>query len=230
MTVAAIEEAAQHAANSQYLNDWSAIRIKNQSIKDKIAKIGHQSYIAQAPLLYVFVADEHRNAAVATKAGVHTESDEFTLNSTYRLIQSHNDAVLALHAMETAAESLGLGCVILGTVLNDTPGLIELLHLPKYTYPVLGLAIGKPDQEPAIKPRLKRSAQFFDDAYPEDDGAILNDMGDFDQEVHRYYDLRRPDRPVEKFSDQIASKSVDRGVFKMALTKHAPAQGFDLER
>lgn len=55
--------------------------------------------------------------------------------------------------METAAYSLGLGCVILGSLLNNIPGLIDVLNLPEYTYPVLGLAIGKPDQNPTVKPR-----------------------------------------------------------------------------
>ena len=53
------------------------------------------------------------------------DSDDFTLNNSYRFSQAQNDAVLALHAMETAAESLGLGCVILGSILNDVPRLIE---------------------------------------------------------------------------------------------------------
>ncbi|MDK6405848.1 nitroreductase family protein, partial [Escherichia coli] len=78
---------------------------------------------------------------------------DFTLKTGYRFSQSQNDAVLALHAMETAAESLGLDCVILGSILNNIPDLIELLKLPKYTYPVLGIAIGKPDQSPELKPR-----------------------------------------------------------------------------
>lgn len=93
----------------------------------------------------MFVLDEHRNAAIAASKGVETASDEFTLNGSYRYTQAQNDAVLALHAMETAAYSLGLGCVILGSLLNDVPALIDLLNLPEYTYPVLGLAIGKPD-------------------------------------------------------------------------------------
>lgn len=114
----------------------------------------------------MFVLDEHRNAAIAARKGVEVASDAFTLNGSYRFTQAQNDAVLALHAMETAAYSLGLGCVILGSLLNDVPALIDLLNLPEYTYPVLGIAIGKPDQEPAIKPRMPRSMQFFENEYP----------------------------------------------------------------
>lgn len=159
--VETLETVAQHAASSQFLNDWSAIRITDPAAKKRLAKIGGQPYIATAPLLYVFVLDEHRNAAIAASKGVETASDEFTLNGSYRYTQAQNDAVLALHAMETAAYSLGLGCVILGSLLNDVPALIDLLNLPEYTYPVLGLAIGKPDQDPALKPRMPRSMQFF---------------------------------------------------------------------
>lgn len=146
--VETLETVAQHAASSQFLNDWSAIRITDPAAKKRLAEIGGQPYIATAPLLYVFVLDEHRNAAIAASKGVKTASDEFTLNGSYRYTQAQNDAVLALHAMETAAYSLGLGCVILGSLLNDVPALIDLLNLPEYTYPVLGLAIASPIRIP----------------------------------------------------------------------------------
>ena len=55
-TVDTLEAAAQHAASSQFLNDWSAIRITEPSLKAKLAAIGRQEYIATAPLLYVFRA------------------------------------------------------------------------------------------------------------------------------------------------------------------------------
>lgn len=146
--VETLETVAQHAASSQFLNDWSAIRITDPAAKKRLAEIGGQPYIATAPLLYVFVLDEHRNAAIAASKGVETASDEFTLNGSYRYTQAQNDAVLALHAMETAAYSLGLGCVILGSLLNDVPALIDLLNLPEYTYPVLGLGLASPIRIP----------------------------------------------------------------------------------
>lgn len=101
--------------------------------------------------------------------------------------------------METAAYSLGLGCVILGSLLNDVPGLIEALHLPQYTYPVLGLAIGKPDQAPALKPRMPRELQFFDDVYPSDADAIESikeRIGAFDVSVHEYTICATPIVPL----------------------------------
>lgn len=83
--VETLETVAQHAASSQFLNDWSAIRITDSATKKRLAEIGGQPYIETTPLLYVFVLDEHRNAAIAASKGVETASDEFTLNSSYRL-------------------------------------------------------------------------------------------------------------------------------------------------
>lgn len=146
--VETLETVAQHAASSQFLNDWSAIRITDPAAKKRLAEIGGQPYIATAPLLYVFVLDEHRNAAIAASKGVETASDEFTLNGSYRYTQAQNDAVLALHAMETAAYSLGLGCVILGSLLNDVPALIDLLNLPEYTSLCSDLRLASPIRIP----------------------------------------------------------------------------------
>lgn len=69
-TRATLETVAQHAASSQFLNDWSAIRLTDPAIKAKLAEFGHQPYIATAPLLYVFVIDEHRNARIAERKGI----------------------------------------------------------------------------------------------------------------------------------------------------------------
>ena len=203
-TRATLETVAQHAASSQFLNDWSAIRITDPATKAKLAEFGHQPYIATAPLLYVFVIS-------------------------YRFTQAQNDAVLALHAMETAAYSLGLGCVILGSLLNNIPGLIDVLNLPEYTYPVLGLAIGKPDQNPTVKPRMPRTMQFFENTYPADADGVLDQLPAFDEEVHRYYDLRQADRPVDAFSDQVATIS-RQDVSHQTLLDKAAAQGFRLDQ
>lgn len=201
-TVVTLEAVAQRAACSQFLNDWSAIKITDSSIKQKLSEIGNQTY-------YVFIIDQHRNAAIAHKNGVDTSSDEFMLKTRYRFTQAQNDVILALHAMETAAESLGLGCVILGSILNSRTQLIDILNLPKYTYPVLGLAIGKPAQSPELKPRMSADMQIFENTYPADDAELLENLADFDNRVHQYYDLRNASRPVDAFSAQILAIAAD---------------------
>ena len=42
-----LETVAQHAASSQFLNDWSAIRVTDPAAKKRLAEIGGQPYIRQ---------------------------------------------------------------------------------------------------------------------------------------------------------------------------------------
>ncbi|WP_033376655.1 nitroreductase family protein [Alloscardovia criceti] len=225
-TIETLEKVAQRAATSQFFNAWSAIRITDKAVAIKLAEIGHQPYIAEAPLLYIFIIDDHRNLSIAREAGIKDE--DMTLDSDYTFTQGQNDAVLALHAMETAAESLGLGTVILGSILNDSQAVIDLLHLPERTFPVLGLAIGHPSQTPQLKPRMERKFQFFENRYPEDaqTPSMTEALKDFDHEVTQYYDLRNPSHPVQAFTENIAEKSTDQGRLSKAFGKPARAQGF----
>ena len=105
--VETLETVAQHAASSQFLNDWSAIRVTEPATKKRLAEIGGQPYIATAPLLYVFVLDEHRNAAIAARyAQLVTDpvlrdtvfsriKDEFELTRTHLLTIVQQDELLA---------------------------------------------------------------------------------------------------------------------------------------
>ena len=68
---------------------------------------------------------------------------------------------IAAQNVVVAAESLGMGTVYLGSILNDNAKLSELLKLPKYVYPAVGLAVGWPDQEPQLKPRLPRTSSIW---------------------------------------------------------------------
>ena len=151
-----------------------------------------------------------------------------------RQVREHRDANGPVCVLKCARSSFQRALKdVLGRQPYDVPGLIEALHLPQYTYPVLGLAIGKPDQAPALKPRMPRELQFFDDVYPSDDDAtesIKERIGAFDVSVHEYYDLRNTDRPVDAFSDQIASIAAQRMDATHQVIPNATSQGFRLDR
>src|SRR5699024_10946637 len=85
---------------------------------------------------------------------------------------------------------------------NDPQKIIEVLNLRKMTFPVLGLPIGIPDQEPQLKPRLPLKFIACDNDYPKE--IKLSDLSDYDQEVTTYYDLRDANRRIDSFTNQIA--------------------------
>lgn len=77
---------------------------------------------------------------------------------------------------------------------------------------------------------MPRSMQFFENEYPSSDEKLLSGLDSFDAEVHKYYDLRDTERPVDAFSDQIAVNAIDEGVNAKAVAVQAKRQGFRLER
>lgn len=199
-----IERAAQQAPTSQFRNSWSAIRIEDKKILKEIAALAYQDYIAEASVLYIYLVDNHRNIEIAKEHGI--PENKINFKDSYAFFQGYQDAMLALSAMMTAADSLGLGTLVLGSVLIDIPALIRMLKLPLYTFPVLGLAIGYPNQDPAIKPRMPKNDQIFENSYPSSVN-FTQDLEEFSKKTGQYYDLRHPDKPIPAFLDSITNHS-----------------------
>lgn len=140
----------------------SVVVIKNKETKEKFAEIaGGQSWIAQAPVFLVFVADFYKSYLAGKKTGrdqVIHESMEGSLVGTF-------DGGLAMGAAIIAAESLGLGIVPIGGIRKDPQAVIDLLELPKYTFPLAGLCIGYPEDRSRQKPRLPQETFIHEEKY-----------------------------------------------------------------
>ncbi|MBU3128961.1 nitroreductase family protein [Clostridium tagluense] len=64
------------------------------------------------------------------------------------------DTGIAMGGTIIATESLGIGIVPIGGISQSSDEVIELLELPKYTYPIAGLALGYPSDNSKQKPRM----------------------------------------------------------------------------
>ena len=149
--------------------------------------------------LFVFVVDLHRNAVLRERAGAPLEP----LERTSLFLSGVEDAVIAAQNVVVAAESLGLGTTYLGSIIGDVRRVIRALRLPTRTYPILGLLVGHPAQDPQYKPRLPREIVVGTDAYPQFE-EHADAVAVYDAEVEQYYDLRDTSRRVDSFSAQIA--------------------------
>ena len=79
----------------------------------------------------------------------------------------------------------------------------EALELPELTFPIVGLLIGHPDQEPGQKPRMPLSVMTAKNTYPRVE-SYSETLADYDREVTEYYDLRSGSR-LESFSHLVAT-------------------------
>ena len=87
-----------------------------------------------------------------------------------------------------AAESLGLGGVYIGALRNDAQKVSDVLNLPDYCVPLVGLCLGYPDQDPPLKPRLPKEMVYAENACPSLNAEAVEA---YNQVVADYYELRK---------------------------------------
>ena len=92
----------------------------------------------------------------------------FEVGEVEQLLVGSVDCALVAENMLVASRSLGLGGVMIGGIRNNPEEVAKLLNLPEYTFPIMGLCIGYPDQNPDQKPRLPKGAIVFNENYDTD--------------------------------------------------------------
>ena len=201
-TMQTLLDVASQAATSSFYQQRTIIRVKDPEVRQRIFESSGQPYVGgDRGELLVFVVDLYRNAQIRERQGRSLDP----LETTALFLQGVEDILIAAQNVVVAAESLGLGTVYLGSIGGDPRKVIDALQLPTRTFPLVGLLIGHPDQEPQLKPRLPKEITVGVDAYPD-----LTDHDDalaaYDEIVQAYYDLRDTSRRIDSFSHQIATK------------------------
>ncbi|AIQ30108.1 nitroreductase A [Paenibacillus sp. FSL P4-0081] len=173
----AIFKAANQTSSFSHFQAVSIIRITNSELRKKVMQLCvNQPYIEEAAEFWIFCSDFNRNHQIAPD--VDLEYIDFLL------IGSLDAGLMAQNAL-TAAESMGLGGVFIGGVKANINELSELLHLPKYVIPLVGLCIGVPSGEkPALKPRLPQSMVLFENQYQPFD---IEQLAVYDETMLNYY-------------------------------------------
>lgn len=223
--LATLYNATRQTSTSMFMQQFSIIHLTDPALRQQVRAIAHQPYIGANGDLFIFVVDLYRNQQIRRQLG----KDDGRLHTTDIFMQAVEDTVLAVQNFLTAAESLGLGGVILGSIKNDPAKLVKVLQMPKMTLPLLGVQLGVPDQKPQLKPRLPLEFTTFENHYPTD--FDVNALKDYDQHVTQYYDLRDANRRIDSFTKQITGAKLNHGEpdKRDELAKVIQAQGFALD-
>ena len=224
-----IVAAAQRASTSSNMQAWSVVAVSEPVKRQQLAKIcGNQSHISEAPLFLTWCADLFRLNQVCRLRGYKQVT-----NYVENFLVASMDAVVAAQTAALAAESLGLGICYIGSIRNDPQAVIDLLDLPKLTFPITGMTIGYPDGDEQIKPRLGMEAVLHRETYHQNQ---VNALLEYDRimAASGIYDKRQV--PVPGKQDEMedygwlehtarrASKSLRTGLRAMI-----EKQGFALE-
>lgn len=170
-----IVAAAQSASSSSNQHLWSVIAVSDHQAKQKLAnltfradtKTNGYSFVAEAPVVLLWVADLSRNYDISRSNGGDPQVTDY-LDA---FLMSSVDATIAAQNGLVAAEALGLGGVYLGSLRNNAEELAQLVNLPQHAFVVFGMAIGKPDNNrpSAIRPRPAQSVVLHHEKYTRDE-------------------------------------------------------------
>ena len=186
--------AGQMASSWKNFQSYSVILVRSQEKKDALYELVPQEAIRQSAAFLLFVGDLNR-----AEKGASLHADTFQPQGVEGLLITSVDAALAGQNTLLAAESLGYGGVIIGLVRYKSKEVAELFNLPDYTYPVFGIALGVPNQQHDVKPRLPLSQVVFEEEYQEQPvEAIL----DYDQVQADYAGARATTSWSQRLAEQ----------------------------
>ncbi|MBO8162883.1 MAG: oxygen-insensitive NADPH nitroreductase [Brevibacillus sp.] len=217
----AILRSAQAASTSSNVQAYSVIGVTDSAKKRELAVLaGDQKYVEQCPLFLVWCADLLRLRHACGKQGI-----EMVHGTMENFIVATVDVSLAAQNAAIAAESMGLGIVYIGGIRNQPREVTRLLQLPELVYPVFGMCIGYPDQDPMPRPRLPLAAVYHENAYST--ASFDRAIDEYDVVMREYYRQRTGGKRDTSWSQEMGEK------FRQAARKHMRAyleeQGFGFE-
>ena len=179
---------------------YSVIQIVDQAKKDRLSETCGHSFIAEAPLVLLFLADMQRIYDFYQAFGVPDycqEHDlEFQTPQASNLMMSCCDALIAAQTSVIAAESQGIGSCYIGDIMGNYERHQEMFQLPKWTFPIALVCYGyyPGDMKRKLNTRFDRQFIWFEDTYRHQSREDFETM---------YREI------IEKFADLLQRKNLN---------------------
>lgn len=199
--VETIVKSAQAASTSSFIQAYSIIGVTDQPKKDKLAELaGNQAYVAANGHFFIFCADLHRLMVVGEMEKADLSE---SIESTEKFMVSLIDTALAAQNAAIAAESMGLGICYIGGIRNDLEAVKDILKTPEHVIPLFGMAVGYPDQETDLKPRLPMEHIYMENEYQQDRSLFEKQLHDYNETTSEYYRIRTGGKREDTWTGQM---------------------------
>ncbi|HOO96666.1 MAG TPA: nitroreductase family protein [Caldisericia bacterium] len=172
-----IIKAAVRAPSAGNMQNYSLVLVDDL---DKRKAMG----LSHAPLVVVALADQNRN-----KKRFELSDAPFYFDKGINLFVSYWDAVIALHNLVIAAESIGLGAYYMGRVLKMD--ISTILGIPEHVFPAGLVCLGYPDEKPDLMTRLPLEAVVHRNNYK---NPTKTDIAKFYSKADKTWDSMPPKR------------------------------------
>jgi nitroreductase len=152
---------AMRAATMGNIQLYSVVVTRDEERKRQLAPLHfNQPMAMEAPVVLTFCADFNRFTQWCEQRKADPGYDNFL-----SFINAASDTLLFTQAFCTLAEDAGLGTCYLGTTVYNPQGIIDLLQLPRLTFPIATITVGYPDEDPAQTDRLPLAAIVHNEHY-----------------------------------------------------------------
>jgi len=149
---ASLLECAVNAPTAGNQQLYTILDVRDPAIKDVLARTcDNQPFIAQAPLVLIFLADTRRWLDAYREAGVDAPEP-----GPGDLMLAVVDATIAAQNVVVAAHAYGLGSCYIGDIVERREEVVELLNLDPYVFPAAMLVLGYPTEQQRRRPKPKR--------------------------------------------------------------------------
>ena len=154
--------AGLHGATGGNLQPYAIVQIESEEKKKELMDTGEmQPLVGKAPTNLLFCVDWRRIGRWA-----HASNAPFIATKSFRHFWiAFQDTIIAAQNICTAADSVGLGSVYIGTVESCFMELKQIFKLPEGVFPVVLLSMGYPAQPFKIAPKLGTEIMIHKEVY-----------------------------------------------------------------
>ena len=203
---------------------YSVVVSKEKSQIEKLAPLHFNQPVAKnAPVLLTFVADFNRFTKWCEINNAEPGYDNFLSFYTATI-----DALLVAQNVCIAAENSGLGICYLGTTTYNAQEIIDVLELPKLTFPVTTIAIGYPDESPELTDRIPLNGIIHSEKYTDYSNEVINDLFSAKEELEsskKFVEENSLKSLAQVFTD-VRYKKTDNEFFSAKMLETIKKQGF----
>lgn len=167
----AVLSTGTRAATGGNLQPYSIIKIRQKETRELLAEMCEQRFMANAPVHLLFCIDWRR-----LRRWAEIEQAPFTAYQSFRHFWiSMQDTIICAQNICTAADSLSLGSVYIGTVMEFFPKIREMFTIPEGVQPVVLLCLGYPKTIPKPRKKLEIETIVHEERYRDlDDDDLLS--------------------------------------------------------
>ena len=203
---------------------YSIVVSKENSQREKLLPLHFNQPVAKnAPVLITFVADFNRFSKWCSISKAQPGFDNFLSFYTASI-----DALLVAQNVCVAAENCGLGICYLGTTTYNAQEIIDVLELPKLTFPVTTIAIGYPDETPELTDRIPLNGIIHSEKYLDYSKEVIRDLYSAKEEMEsskKFVEENDLKSLAQVFTD-VRYKKTDNEFFSAKMLKTIKKQGF----